>query len=743
MTPAALIAICYRVASKVIITVLKPHKDKIGDDVSRLTDLIAQAKAKDPQLGADLDREFKVLSSRLPFGLNFERHRPEVVELPQRPIRKGDKVRKMPVRGSTKKGDQRLWLVKAIHKTDKCKMADLELLGAEEPELRTVGLDDLVVVAEFRGTIYPGLVSTGKVQRGDDKPFHTVINGENYHVLKALTYTHRGKVDAIYIDPPYNTGAKDWKYNNDYVEGDDLYRHSKWLAMMERRLLVAKELLNPADSVLIVTIDEKEYLRLGLLLEQVFPEVNFQMLSSVIAPQGSQRPGRFSRVEEYIFCGFFGRSLATPTGDAMIATTDDGEDQEADSSKEGKVTWDSLMRRGTDATRASREDMFYPITIDKTTRQIVEVGSPPGKNNPIPVTKGDNPNHIVKWPIRTDGSEGRWQLGRATFSEVLRDGTARVGRSYAITYLKGGARQQIQKGEIVMIGKDKYGYPIYESKTASMAWPRTIWNKRSHNASVYGSTLLRSFIPGRKFPFPKSLYAVEDALRFFVANKTNATILDFFSGSGTTAHAVMRLNRQDGGRRQCISITNNEVAADEQKLLREQGLRPGDAEWEKHGICDYITKPRVRAAITGITPNGEPIKGDYKFTDEFPMSEGFEENAEFFTLTYETPISVSHNRAFARIAPLLWLRAGSRGRRIDKVPEAGWEVSDTYGLLVDVDCAALFVQAVTQSQGLTVAFIVTDDDRRFQSIARRLPDNVEPVRLYESYLTNFSFANGE
>ena len=106
---------------------------------------------------------------------------------------------------------------------------------------------DLVVIAEFRDTIYPGLVSTGKVEQGDDKPFHTIINGENFHVLKALTYTHRGKVDAIYIDPPYNSGAKDWKYNNDYVEGDDLYRHSKWLAMMERRLELAKNLLNPED----------------------------------------------------------------------------------------------------------------------------------------------------------------------------------------------------------------------------------------------------------------------------------------------------------------------------------------------------------------------------------------------------------------------------------------------------------------------------------------------------------------
>src|ERR1019366_5423536 len=181
------------------------------------------------------------------------------------------------------------------------KVAELELLGEAKAQTQTVALDDLVVVAEFRDTLYPGLVSTGKVQRGGDKPFHTVINGENYHVLKALTYTHRGKVDAIYIDPPYNSGAKDWKYNNDYVEGDDLYRHSKWLAFMERRLLLARELLNPDDSVLIVTIDEKEYLRLGLLLEQVFPGCKVQMVSTLINPASVARAGAFGRSDEYIF----------------------------------------------------------------------------------------------------------------------------------------------------------------------------------------------------------------------------------------------------------------------------------------------------------------------------------------------------------------------------------------------------------------------------------------------------------
>jgi adenine-specific DNA-methyltransferase len=204
----------------------------------------------------------------------------------------------------------------------------------------------------------------------------------------------------------------------------------------------------------------------------------------------------------------------------------------------------------------------------------------------------------------------------------------------------------------------------------------------------------------------------------------------------------MRLNHHDGGRRQCISITNNEVNAEEQLARRRSGLRPGDASWEKWGICDYITNPRIAAAITGRTPDGEEIKGDYKFTDEFPMAQGFEENAEFFTLTYEIPVSVNHNRAFARIAPLLWMRAGSEGRRIDKPPAQGWEVADTYGLLTDLDRAAPFCKAVETTGGIRIAYIVTDDDRRFQSVARRLPDAVEPVRLYEAYLTNFRFSMG-
>ncbi len=234
---------------------------------------------------------------------------------------------------------------------------------------------------------------------------------------------------------------------------------------------------------------------------------------------------------------------------------------------------------------------------------------------------------------------------------------------------------------------------------------------------------------------------MEDALRFFVTDKPCALIVDFFAGSGTTTHATMRLNKQDGGRRRSVSVTNNEVAAEDQAALRAQRLRPGDPAWEQWGICDYVTKPRVRAATTGLTPEGDPINGDYRFSDEFPMSEGLDENVEFFTLTYEAPLRVSSNREFVKIAPLLWLRAGSEGRRINDM-STGWDVADTYGVLADLDQSEAFVDAIAAKDGIRMAFIVTDEDRLFEAVVRELPDRVEPVRMYEAYLQNFEIETG-
>jgi adenine-specific DNA-methyltransferase len=619
------------------------------------------------------------------------------------------------------------------------RIAKLSLLYTDAPEQAEALVADLCVVAEFRDHIYPGLVSTGKVERGGDKPFHTVINGENFHALEALTFTHRGKVDAIYIDPPYNTGARDWKYNNDYVEGDDQYRHSKWLAMMERRLLVARELLKPESSVLIITIDEKEYLRLGMLIEQTFPQSNIQMISSVISPKGSARRGLFSRADEQIFFVFIGGAYVRAHSTDML--------HEA-AAPSAPVRWKSLLRSAGNGLRTARPNLFYPLFFDRGNGRFV------GAGNVLPLNTDRtslsfSEEMAVVWPLGSDGRELTWSLSRETMLANREKGYVRFGpwnrENRAPYYLTSGQIREIEASsdQYKILGKDEDGALVLEyGEIGRQYQPMTVWNQVSHSATEHGTGILKALLPNRVFPFPKSLYAVEDALRFLIGGNPDSIVLDFFAGSGTTAHAVMRLNKQDDGKRQCISVTNNEVGADEQANLRKEGLRPGDPDWEQWGICDYITKPRLKAAITGQTPQGEPIKGDYKFTDEFPMADGFEENAEFFTLTYETPVAISHNRAFARIAPLLWMRAGSEGRRIDALPEAGWEVADSYGLLTELDGAGPFADAIAQSDKVRVAYIVTDDERRFQAIVRQLPGSVEPVRLYESYLTNFRFAMG-
>ncbi len=708
--------------------------------MSRLTDLIAQAKDKDPNLGQELEKEFKVLASRRSFGLNFERHRPESVELPGRLMRKGNKVRVLPPRGSTEKGDQRLWRVCSLENSNGKRLAQLELMNATETEQQNVPVEDLVVVAEFQDYIYPGLISTGKVERGGDKPFHTVINGENFHALEALTFTHRGKIDAIYIDPPYNTGAKDWKYNNDYVESEDLYRHSKWLAFMERRLKLAKQLLNPTDSVLIVTIDEKEYLRLGLLLEQMFPEANIQMVSSVINPKGATRASAFGRTDEYLFYVMFGDAAPLPV--SLDIEWKVVRDRRAE-----RLRWAELLRAGSHTRRIDSPNQFYPVFIRNTEKGPIfdSVGEPffDDDRKSICAPSGC----VAVWPIRSDGSEGNWQNSASSLKKLIEKGYAKLGRwrgdKTAISYLKRGEQNKVDSGVFPIVGRKQDNSVLVDASGYSPVFiPGTQWRIASHNAEQGGTNLQKLMMPDRKFPFPKSLYAVEDALRFFVVDKPKAAILDFFAGSGTTAHAVMRLNKQDGGQRQSILLTNNEVGAEEQKALRERNFRPGDEEWEKLGICEYITKPRVKAAISGKTPEGKPIDGDYKFTDKFPMAEGFEDNAEFFTLTYETPVSISHNRAFNKIAPLLWMRAGSEGRRIENIPIQGWEVADTYGLLTDLDQAVPFCKAGATKDTLRIAYIVTDDDRRFQSVVRHLPDDIEAVRLYESYLKNFRFSMG-
>jgi adenine-specific DNA-methyltransferase len=704
---------------------------------NELKSLLTRVEATDPATAKELGRHIDRLQDRRHFGLNFERHIPESVDLVGRPISVGDKVRFIPPRGATDVESDDTWIVMKITGKRK-RVAALKNPTTKEQMSRAV--KDLVFVAEFRDPIYPGLVPSGQpIRRGGDKPCHVLINAENFHALEAMLFTYQSQVDCIYIDPPYNTRDNDWKYNNDYVDPEDSYAHSQWLAFMERRLKLAKRLLNPLDSVLIVTIDEKEYLRLGLLLEQTFPDRKMQMVSSVINPRGIVRANEFSRSNEFIFF------LWTPGSRIAPAAIEESQGQ--------AVAWETMRRRAIQGARGRKgkgacgPNQFFAIHVDKKTGHIV------GRGDPLPIGAKVKDYKAPKgcvavFPARDDGTEMNWSLTDKAFDKRWPLGYVRAGKAtpdkpqkHIIQYILGGVIEDIEMGRAVVTGHEDSGAVIAEYVNHKTVMAHTQWDVGSHNAQQNGTGLLGDLLPDRKFPYAKSLYAVEDTIRYFVQDKRDALVVDFFSGSGTTAHAVMRLNRQDGGRRRSVSVTNNEVAASEAAALRAAGHRPGDPEWEALGIYNHITTPRIRAAVTGQTPSGDAINERYKFIDEFPMSDGFEENVEFFTLTYENPAMVELDLAFERVAPLLWMRAGSEGRRIDE-RSATFDVADTYAVLFNVDASREFLAASDKAEQLRAAFIVTDDESQFQAVAMQLRDGVEAIRLYETYLRTFQINTG-
>lgn len=420
---------------------------------------------------------------------------------------------------------------------------------------------------------------------GQSGPNHILIEGDNLHVLSTLCYTHEGKVDVIYIDPPYNSGATDWKYNNNYVDDNDAYRHSKWLSMMENRLLIAKKLLNPVNSVLIVTIDEKEYLHLGCLLEDLFPNTRIQMVSSVINTAGATRQNEFSRTDEYLFFVYIGECKPQPV---LL----DREWLIGKSSNQGKITWDSLKRAGGHNKRTHSPGCFYPIFVSQGGKSIVEVGEvlpqEVAKESIVPPL-----GSVAIWPMQNDGIEGCWQTSPDKLRVLIKKGFVKLGKftgdnTMAISYLKRGEQQKVESGFYKVTGHREDGSIIVDDDIKDAPFlPGTQWNIPSHNAKQNGTILLNDIIGKDRFTFPKSLYAVHDALRFFVLDKPNAIILDFFAGSGTTMHATMMLNKEYGGNRQCILVTNNES-----------------------NICEEVTYVRNKRVIEGYTSlKGKVVEG--------------------------------------------------------------------------------------------------------------------------------------
>lgn len=688
-----------------------------------LQDLIKQID--DETLRQRIMMEVGKLTKQKKFGLVFEEHLPECTPLYDVEIRTDSKV-------ALKTGQvSDIYIVRTI---DGDKVICEHKIDHAQVEF---ALDELVAIAEFGEPIYPYLKPIDMVCNAPDSDlWHTLIEADNYHALQLLEYLYAGKVDCIYIDPPYNTGARDWKYNNDYVDGTDAYRHSKWLSFMEKRLRLAKKLLNPKDSVLIVTIDEKEYLHLGCLLEEIFTEARIQMITTVISAKGVVRTGQFSRVEEYIYILELGNSSVQP---GIYNMLDDEIKKEPDRS----IEWLGFRRRAPQAKRNSRPNQFYPVFVSNSDGRIISIGDVVKHGvdrNSIPVPEGCT----ALWPLSKDGDERLWSLVPEQARINFEKGYLRVNnwnsekRTGTVYYLPSGTIDDIENGKAEIVGYNADGSVEAKYHSEGTTPPKRVWNMKTHNAETYGTNILNAII-GKRFDYPKSLYAVHDSLRFYVERKKDALIIDFFSGSGTTLHAVNLLNAEDGGHRRCIMVTNNEVSEAEAKVLMKQGIKPSDEEWEKLGIARYVTWPRTVCSIEGHDVNGNPLKGNY-LGSNIPMADGFKTNAAYFKLGFLDKASIRIGRQFREMLPILWMKAGCFGPcpvLVDqKVPEYMVLPENRMAILNDNSCFKRFAEEVGNASEIETVYLVTDSDADYRSMSKGL--NVKQTyQLYRDYLDNF------
>lgn len=658
-------------------------------------------RIEDEELRTRIIKEVKGLQKNKKFGLVFEEHLPECTPLYDVPVKAGRTV-------ALKNGSiNDNYIVLDIN-------ADVAICikkGANE-QLVEIPLNDLIVVATFGEPIYPYLKPIDSVCNAPDSNlWHTLIEADNYHALQLLDYLYHGKVDCIYIDPPYNSGAKDWKYNNNYVDENDAYRHSKWLSMMEKRLKIAKKLLNPEDSLLIVTIDEKEYLHLGCLLEEMFPGAKMQMVSSVINRAGTGRKHEFSRTDEYLFFLRFGAADIAP--DRTDTTSQ-------------PVTWDTLRRSGPNNTWNKTKKQFYPIFIDDSTKKVHSIGKPLiyGEDKIDDVISPEGCTAV--FPIRDDGREMMWGCVGEEFLKRLKNGYIRVGKAtldkpqkYVISYLTSGIISSIENGNAVIKKILPDGsVDAYYIKDKEIP-PTTNWQKPTHDAQWYGSNLLKQMIEHR-FSYPKSLYAVRDSLDYYVRNKPNALIVDFFAGSGTTLHAVNLLNAVDGGHRRCIMVTNNEVSEEEANTLINSGFQPGDEAWEKLGIARYVTWPRIKCSIKGIDVNGNPLNGEY-FT-------GNKKIVEYTRTVKQIAINASLLNTAARKSIVALFGKDNLPQSLVK-SDSHYIIADEYStsIIFDLEYIGEYVNKLSENDHVTDIYIVTNSNTVFKKIKKEIGELLDPI----------------
>jgi adenine-specific DNA-methyltransferase len=671
--------------------------------MAAIDDLIGQIE--DKALRERLRTETERLTRDKKFGLVFEHHLPELTAIYSAKVRKGNWVAK---RGEPLSD---FWRVLAV--TDGA--ADCVNRGSGEKQ--RISVDDLVVVRQFGEPIFPALVPVDRVQNATgNTPWHVLIEADNYHALQLLEYIYAGKVDCIYIDPPYNSGSRDWKYNNDYVDINDNWRHSKWLAFMRRRLKIAKRLLKE-DGVLIVTIDENEVYHLGCLLEQLFPSYLRQMVTIVINPKGTGKQN-FARVEEHAFFCIPDVGYSLITGLSLDSTRSSESEEEADDDESlmtSNLRFDPVTgpesglwelrharRRGSESSyRPQRPNQFYPIYIDEEAKTVVKAGEslPLGEEPTFERENGCRPI----WPIDADGNQRCWRFVPATMQGLIDEKRVVLGQ-----YNR---------------NRDTWTLNYWVPKNL-VKKPKTVWWNSLHDAGTHGTTLLHNLLARRGvFQFPKSIYAVRDSLMAVVRERKDAIILDFFAGSGTTLHAVHLLNLADQGKRRCVLVTNNEVSENDARELAKAGYRPGDPEWEQEGICQCVTWPRSKYTILGRREDGTPLEGEYilgRLTET-------ERPRKFYQIGFS---AIDNLNTVAKKKQLVELIDGIPKSKVTRGPFVVSE-SHSASILFDETQAEAWLEELHDQKHITDFYIVTATGAIFDNIKARIVDLLGPMTVTE------------
>jgi adenine-specific DNA-methyltransferase len=673
-------------------------------------------RISDERLRAQITAEVAKLVERKDFGLVFQDHLPEDLEVNTVRPRRGDVVR---LRGAVVR--QNFVVISTKKNSASIVAVDAAKQVIDENEVMTKELSELVVVKDFNSPIYPGMRVLSTIEAGGDKPAHLVIQGENYYALETLLYTHKKSVDVIYIDPPYNTGSDDWQYNDKYVDRTDGYRHSKWLAFMDRRLRHAQALLKDS-GVIFISIDDNEQAHLRLLMDQIFGPQNFLdtiavEMSTTSGPKVvNAQQGTIVKNIEYVHVykksEAFDSIRHTPLfdgvpmwdGDYALWLNDDGTVTSfVDELAADARVFEDMKRYGFVSPAGKFLGMKYVnqlLAVSVAADQFVLA-------NLERIARRDIP------PVSVQGMDAPvrgWIKVKADH------------RDYLLTRLRSGTLNQLYT-----LSRNYRDSDDYRPRYGRTVIRGDLWKgffQDMGNVAKEGGV---AFNNGKK-----PIRLIKQLIRW-ANNSPDAVILDFFGGSGSTTHAVMAMNAEDNGRRQSILITNNEIPKSIAARLRREHVLPGEPRWEAEGVFERVTRPRIETVVTGVRP------------DKSVYSSGVKENVAFLQLTYEDENLVALGRKFDAISPLLWMKAGSRGPILRRDGNQPWTTPEgaTYGVLFDPSKAQEFAHELKgRPSPICFIYVVTDSDSQFRAAASYLPSGPEfaTTRLYADFLHSFEIS---